>query len=63
MNKILQAEELTKVLSNSSAKDVMIYFIEKYKEKLAFASSLGAEDEVLTHLLSDIDKKVKIFTL
>lgn len=63
MNKIEQAKELTKLLANYSPKNVMAYFINEYKEKLAFASSLGAEDQVITHLLNDITKDVNIFTL
>lgn len=48
---------------NSSVNDVLIFFLNEYKGKIAFASSLGAEDQVLTHLIAKIDPTVRIFTL
>lgn len=48
---------------NSSVNNVLIFFLNEYKGKIAFASSLGAEDQVLTHLIAKIDPTVRIFTL
>lgn len=48
---------------NSSVNDVLDFFLNEFKGKIAFASSLGAEDQVLTHLIAKIDPSVKIFTL
>lgn len=42
---------------------VLEFFLAKYKGKIAFASSLGAEDQVLTHMILSVDPTVKIFTL
>jgi phosphoadenosine phosphosulfate reductase len=47
----------------SSATEILIFFLKEYKGKIAFASSLGAEDQVLTHLIASINPATKIFTL
>lgn len=43
--------------------ELMTFFLERHPGKVAFSSSLGAEDQVLTHMLSGIGKPVKLFTL
>ncbi|MFH1000653.1 MAG: phosphoadenylyl-sulfate reductase [Bacteroidota bacterium] len=60
MNKI---EELQKSIENKSPEEIIQFFIEKYADKIAFASSLGAEDQVITDMISKIDKNSRIFTL
>jgi phosphoadenosine phosphosulfate reductase len=50
-------------LLNESPEKVLEFFMKKYKGKIAFASSLGAEDQILTHMVLSIDPTVKIFTL
>lgn len=35
----------------------------EFGERIAFATSFGAEDQVITHLLCQLDKPVRIFTL
>jgi len=37
--------------------------LEKFGHKISFATSLGAEDQAITYLLSKIDKAASIFTL
>ena len=49
--------------SEATAETVLDFFLEKYKGKIALSSSLGAEDQVLTHMVANIDPEVKIFTL
>ncbi|MGK7394093.1 MAG: phosphoadenylyl-sulfate reductase [Candidatus Cyclobacteriaceae bacterium M3_2C_046] len=56
-------EDLNLSLINSAPEDVLKFFITKYPGKIALATSLGAEDQVLTHMISQIDPQVKIFTL
>ncbi len=63
MNKKNKAQHLSNLLKDFSPKEILSYFINEYKDKLAFASSLGAEDQVITHIISEIDKDVNIFTL
>ena len=48
---------------NESPVKVLEFFLKEYSGKIAFASSLGAEDQVLTHMVLSIDPSVKIFTL
>lgn len=58
-----QIVELQKQIKNKSPEEIIQFFLEKFKDKIAFSSSLGAEDQVITHMLSKIDKSAKIFTL
>ena len=55
--------QINEQLKNISAEEVLVYFINEYKDKIALASSLGAEDQVLTDMLVKINKNIKIFTL
>jgi len=43
--------------------DVIKWFIDKYKGKIALSTSMGAEDQVLTDMLVKIDRQTRIFTL
>lgn len=43
--------------------DILGYIIERYKGKVIFGSSLGAEDQVLTDMIAKIDRHTTIFTL
>lgn len=55
--------ELNEQFLNANPNEVLQFFIDKYKSEIAFASSMGAEDQVITHFIAEIDKSVKIFTL
>jgi len=48
---------------NSTAEELLKHFLFEYKGKIALSSSLGIEDQVLTHMICGIDKNTKIFTL
>lgn len=50
-------------LANVGAIEMIRYFLEEFKGKIALSSSLGLEDQVLTQMVCSIDKNVKIFTL
>jgi phosphoadenosine phosphosulfate reductase len=54
---------LNKSFKDASAEEILGYFLKEYKGKIAFATSLGAEDQVITHMIADIDPETKIFTL
>lgn len=64
---ILKMDEIVRKYNvrfrDSSSVEVLEFFLDEYKGKIALASSLGAEDQILTKMLCDIDKNVKIFTL
>jgi phosphoadenosine phosphosulfate reductase len=54
---------LNQKFEKSSAEEVLTYFLNEYKGRIALASSMGAEDQVLTGMISKIDKSARIFTL
>ncbi len=57
------AAHINEQLKGFSPEKVLQYFLQDYGKKIAFSSSLGAEDQVLTHMICDIDKSTRIFTL
>lgn len=56
-------KKLNKEFSNKTPVELLSYFLNEYKGKIAFASSMGAEDQVLTEMIVSVDKSAKIFTL
>ena len=58
-----QLRDLNERFVNARAEEILSFFSGQYGNELAFATSLGAEDQVLTYLLSQINKDVRIFTL
>ena len=61
MNK--QIESLNIKYSQSTPEELLTGFLSEFKGKIALSSSLGLEDQVLTHMVCKIDKSTKIFTL
>jgi phosphoadenosine phosphosulfate reductase len=59
----MKAEELNRKLFKSPPEEILKYFLLEYKGKIAFSSSLGAEDQVLTDMIVRINTNIKIFTL
>lgn len=58
-----KSETLNVQFSNKSPEEVLTFFLREYKGKIAFASSLGAEDQVITKMIADIDSSARIFML
>jgi phosphoadenosine phosphosulfate reductase len=56
-------EKLNTALANADARKALDLVIKEFGDKIVFASSLGAEDQVITEMIAGIDKRVKIFTL
>lgn len=56
-------EELESRLQNKTAKEILEYLYLNYKEKVAFSTSLGAEDQVITQMISMVNPGAYIFTL
>lgn len=50
-------------LSGASAQQIVAFFLEKFKGKIAFSTSLGLEDQVLTQMVADVDPSTRVFTL
>jgi len=58
-----QIEALNQRYSQATAEELLSGFLDEFKGKIALSSSLGIEDQVLTHIVCNIDKTTKIFTL
>lgn len=57
------AKKLSEELKDKTAEGILAYFINTYEGKVGLATSLGAEDQILTEMIAAIDSKTKIFTL
>ncbi len=58
-----ELDQLNKRFEKKDPKEVLEYFLSKYKGKIALSSSLGAEDQVLTEMVVGIRPGTRIFTL
>ncbi len=58
-----QIEALNQKYSQATAEELLSGFLDEFKGKIALSSSLGIEDQVLTHIVCNIDKTTRIFTL
>ncbi len=56
-------ENLNERFKNSDPHEVLKYFLQEYKGRIALSSSLGAEDQVLTQMVVAADPETRIFTL
>lgn len=54
---------LNEWFADVSTEKVLTHFLQTYKARIALASSYGAEDQVLTDMITKIDPVAKIFTL
>ena len=57
------AEKLNTKFKNESAHVVLDYLLKHLDQKVALSSSFGAEDQVLSDMMLNIDKDANIFTL
>lgn len=55
--------QLNKEFDNKSPKEILSYFINEYGNRIALASSLSVEDQMLTDLIVNIKKDARIFTI
>ncbi|HEY5511365.1 MAG TPA: phosphoadenylyl-sulfate reductase [Prolixibacteraceae bacterium] len=56
-------EAFNQQLAHANAIEMIRFFLEEYKGRIALSSSLGLEDQVLTQMVCSVDKNIKIFTL
>lgn len=54
---------LNEAFQDKPIKELLAYFLERYGDKIALASSLGLEDQVLTDMILKIDRSARIFTI
>jgi phosphoadenosine phosphosulfate reductase len=58
-----RVNELNRKFKDSSPEELLSWVSQNYEGKAAFSTSLGAEDQVITHMISRLESPVKIFTL
>lgn len=63
MNPTQNIELLNEQWAGLSAEEILGKALKLFGGKITFASSLGAEDQVITYMLSKIDKSANIITL
>lgn len=63
MNTTYNTELLNEQWTGLSANQILQNALSTFGDKITFASSLGAEDQVITYLISKITKSASIFTL
>lgn len=51
------------LLKGKSAEEIIAYFLNKLGDKITFGTSMGAEDQVITEIISKIDLSAEVFTL
>lgn len=56
-------EALNAQFEKKSPEEVLAFFLKEYKGRIALSSSLGIEDQTLTHMVCGIDNSTRIFTL
>ena len=57
------ADELNKRFAGHDPEEIIAYFLRTYRGHIALASSMGLEDQVLTHMICALDATTPIFTL
>jgi phosphoadenosine phosphosulfate reductase len=58
-----RAESLLSLVKALSAEEIFNAAYDEFNGKIRFASSMGAEDQVLTHMLAQVSPALSIFTL
>ena len=56
-------DSLNKSFLNASAEEIVRYIVNRFGQKLTLASSLGVEDQVLTHMYATETDLVDIFVI
>ena len=59
----MNIQNLKQLLQDLNTHEILKVMLDRYGDKIALASSLGAEDQVLTDMILKIDKNSNIFTL
>lgn len=59
----MNLELLNQQFEGNSPEKILTYFLNEFDGKIALASSLSIEDQVLTDLIVKINRKTRIFTL
>lgn len=57
------ARELSEAIAGLEIRDAIPLLAKRFHGAITFATSLGAEDQVLTHIVSTLSQPIEIFTL
>jgi phosphoadenosine phosphosulfate reductase len=63
MNPTYNIDQLNELWSGLTAEEILTKVLELFGNKVTFATSMGAEDQVITHILAKLSKSANIFTL
>ncbi|MCK9219497.1 MAG: phosphoadenylyl-sulfate reductase [Bacteroidales bacterium] len=55
--------ELNQQFEDAAPEEVISWFAKEYKNKVTFSTSLGIEDQMITHIIATLHLPVNIFTL
>ncbi|MBS4061135.1 MAG: phosphoadenylyl-sulfate reductase [Bacteroidetes bacterium] len=55
--------KLNDLLTDLSAEEILKYTFKEFNSKIAFASSLGLEDQIITHMIAQNCPEMAVFTL
>ena len=58
-----EIEKWNRELKDLSANETISFFTKKFKNNIVFTTSLGAEDQIITKIITEINPSIKIFTL
>jgi len=59
----LEIERYNREVEGAAPQEIISYFTGKFGDRIAFATSLGAEDQVITEMIASAGHEMKIFTL
>lgn len=62
MNK-KEIDKINQQFRDSNSEDILEFFLDQYKEKVLFSTSLGAEDQVITRMIATNKQGCRIITL
>lgn len=62
-NKQELIKELNPALEGKTPEEILKHLLHRYGKRIALASSLGLEDQVLTDMILKIDRSARIFTI
>lgn len=57
------AEHFNRLLQGKTPEEILVFFSDNYPGKVVFSSSMGAEDQVITHMIATLKLNIRIFTL
>jgi phosphoadenosine phosphosulfate reductase len=56
-------ETCNKQFAYAGSEEIIAWALHHFKEKIAFSTSMGAEDQAILHMIAGIDKKASVFSL